>query len=162
MRQLPARRGIDRESFRLDLGIAACVIEIGDQHPFAMPALLVAWNHALGSAKTFRHRPAAFRRFAERTAKLVAHPWMLRPMMPTERLIMRIAARGHLVDEQLFGHCCSIQQFQSVPIPLFATLWMRIGGIKGHHKSVILVNVRWQRNGTCSRARSDEAIGNAL
>src|SRR5262249_10583301 len=84
--------------------IAARLVEIGDAFPLLVPALLVAGLHPAGGQEAFRNRATALRHLAERAPELVAHPGMLRPMMPAKRLVVRIRAVGNLVDQELFRH----------------------------------------------------------
>src|SRR4029079_7982336 len=84
--------------------VATLKILICDALPFAIPTLLVARNHTAGGEKTFRNGAAAFLRLTERAAKLIAHPRILRPMMPAERFEMSIRTIGNFIDQQFFGH----------------------------------------------------------
>src|SRR5262249_27575587 len=83
--------------------VAALTIEIGDALPLAMPAFLVAGDHPARGQEAFGARAAAFLRLPERAPELIAHPRMLRPVVPAERLVMRIGTIRNLVDQQFLG-----------------------------------------------------------
>ena len=80
------------------LGEAARPVAVGDAHPLDVPAFVVAGDHAACRLEDFADRAAAFLRLAETAAELVGEPGMLRPVMPAERLVMRRAVGGDLLD----------------------------------------------------------------
>jgi hypothetical protein len=74
---------------------------------------MVAWDDARRSLKDLADGAAAFLAFAEATPELIGEPGMLRPMMPTERLVMRRTVRrdplDRIIGKLLVGHHHSTQ-----------------------------------------------------
>src|SRR5690606_28334370 len=91
--------------------VSALLIVIGDAAPFGVPALLVAGDHAARREEAFADGPATLLGLAQAAPELVAHPWMLWPMVPAVRLVVRIAAIRNLIDQEILGHAV-----QSLPV----------------------------------------------
>ncbi len=106
--QKAVHRGADMAG--LFLGEAALPVAIGDPHPFGVPAFQIARDHARSRHQDFADRAAAFLGLSETAPELVGEPRMLRPVMPAERLVMRAAIGGDLVD-------CVVSQRKSPALP---------------------------------------------
>ena len=79
-------------------GEPAMPVAVGDPHPFGVPAFQIARNHPRSRLHHLADAAAAFLGFAKAAAELICQPGMFRPVMPAERLVMRTAIGGDLLD----------------------------------------------------------------
>ena len=78
-------------------------VALRDVQPLAMPAFVVAGNHAGRGLEDLAHRAAAFLCFPEAAAELIREPGMLGPVMPAVGLVVGLAVLGNPVDHIIFG-----------------------------------------------------------
>ena len=85
------------------LGKAAVPVVVGDDHPFLVPGLLVAGDHATRGEETFAHRAAAFLRLAQCAAELVGQPGVFGPVVPAIGLVVGLPVGGDFFNQIVFG-----------------------------------------------------------
>ena len=106
--QKAVHRGPDMAG--LFLGEAALPIAIGYPHPLCVPAFQIARDHSRSRHQDFADCAPALLGLSETAPELVGQPRMFRPVMPSERLVMRASIFGDLVD-------CIVSQRKSPALP---------------------------------------------
>src|SRR3984893_3940926 len=82
----------------LFFGEPAIPIAVGNPHPLGVPAFQITRNHPRSRLHYLADAAAPFLGFAKAATELISQPGMFRPVMPAERLVMRTAVSGDLLD----------------------------------------------------------------